>query len=83
MSTVRKYINYIFKYLRTNGLESVIGCYQQIIEDPPPIGSVLTVKHFGYYQNGILRHPFYWRIRYDLSWQDISNYNKKLVCFSY
>ena len=60
-------------------MESIIGCYPQILEDPPPIGSVLTIKHFGYYQNGLLRHPFYWRIRVDLSWEDISNCNKKLV----
>ena len=79
-----KNINIILNNIlfRINGLESIIGCYQHVLEDPPPIGSVITVKHFGYHQNGTLRHPFYWRIRFDLSWQDISPHcNKKLVCY--
>ena len=32
-----------------------------IIDNPPPLGSIITVKHSGYYKNGTLRHPFYWR----------------------
>ena len=28
---------------------------------PPPIGSLLTVKHSGFLKNGTLRYPFYWR----------------------
>jgi hypothetical protein len=68
-----------YKYFRANGLEGIIRCYPQVLEDPPPIGSVLTVKHFGFHQSGALRHPFYWRLLVDLSWQDISHSHKKLV----
>jgi hypothetical protein len=73
------YLISIFSFFRSNGLETVIGCHQQTLQDPPPIGSVLTVKHVDYHQNGVLRHPFYWRLSFDLSWQDISLYNKNLV----
>ncbi len=57
---------------RSNGKEVIVGCFQQIIKNPPEIGSVITVKHNGYYQTGTLQHPFYWRQRKDIQWEDTS-----------
>jgi len=38
---------------------------------PPNIGTVLTVKHSGYYTNGRLREPFFWRVCEGILWKDI------------
>ena len=47
---------------RSNGLTCIVKCHtQQVLDVPPPIGSLLTVKHSGFLKNGTLRHPFYWR----------------------
>src|SRR5688572_637145 len=53
--------------LRRNGRECIIGCAQRVLDNPPSIGSIITVKHLGYLQNGTLRHAFYWRERLDAS----------------
>jgi hypothetical protein len=47
---------------RSNGLTCIVKCHtQHVLDVPPPIGSLLTVKHSGFLKNGTLRHPFYWR----------------------
>ena len=40
----------------------MIGCNSKIINSPPEIGSIITIKHCDYYKNGSLRHPYFWRI---------------------
>jgi len=54
-----------------NGMQGMVQCFQQVINDPPKIGSVLTVKHAGFYSNGRLKHPYFWREREDLSWDQV------------
>lgn len=56
--------------LRANGTESVVGCFREDLEQPPEIGSVITVQHNGFYQNGTLRHAFFWKRRPDIRWDD-------------
>ena len=43
-------------------MECLVGSHSKIIYSPPPIGSLITIKHSGWYKNGILRHPYFWRI---------------------
>jgi hypothetical protein len=49
-----------------------VGCPREILNNPPPIGSVITVKHSGFFSTGTLRHAFYWRQRPDILWSTIS-----------
>src|SRR5689334_20460676 len=44
----------------------MVGCSQNVLDNPPSIGSVITVKHIGHLQNGVMRHVFYWRERKDI-----------------
>ena len=44
---------------RPNGLECIVKDY--LLDSPPPLGSIITVKHHGVYSNGILKNPVYWR----------------------
>ena len=40
----------------------MIGCNSKVIDSPPEIGSIITIKHCDYFKNGSLRHPYFWRI---------------------
>jgi hypothetical protein len=51
----------------------IVQCVQSILHTPPPIGSVITVQHFGSYNNGRLKHAVFWRVRNDISWEDVSS----------
>src|SRR5688572_26476968 len=55
-------------FFRANGKECTIGCFHNTLENPPAIGSVVTVKHSGTFSNGTLRNAFFWRPRPDMSW---------------
>ncbi len=49
--------------LRSNGLTCIVKCHiQEILDVPPPTGSLLTVKYCGFLKNGTLRYPSYWRL---------------------
>jgi len=72
-------ITFILKQFRSNGHEVIVGCFQQIITNPPQIGSIITVQHNGFYQSGVLRYPFYWKQRNDLSWNKITQTSRNLV----
>src|SRR4029077_6881185 len=37
---------------RPNGLKVMVECFQQDVDNPPQIGSVITVKHARTYTNG-------------------------------
>jgi hypothetical protein len=54
---------------------SIIRCFEETLKVPPEIGSVLTVKHTGYYSNGRLRDPLFWRERDDINWAELSMKN--------
>lgn len=41
----------------------MVDCFQKDLDDPPAIGSTITVKHDGNYANGRLRNPTFWRER--------------------
>lgn len=41
------------------------GFSDQMRMDPPAIGSIITFKHYGYYQSGTPRFPVFWRQRDD------------------
>ncbi len=60
-------------------MEVKIGWHSNEMENPPEIGSVMTVKHSSSYHNGILRHAFFWKSRPDLKWKNISNKSRVLV----
>jgi len=48
-----------------------VRCFKEVLENPPSIDSVLTIKHTGFFSTGRVRDPFFWRIRKDISWDDI------------
>jgi hypothetical protein len=58
----------------TNGMNCIVGCFQNIFDDPPSIG---PVKRSRFYQNSNLRYPFYWRKRSDILWNAISKENRE------
>jgi hypothetical protein len=41
------------------------------LKNPPAPGSVISVKHSGYFSNGRLKKPVFWRERKDLKWENI------------
>lgn len=57
--------------MRPNGLECIVSCDHQVIENPPSPGSVLTVKHSGYWSSRKLKYPSYWRKRLDVNWETV------------
>ena len=64
-------------------MECIVGCDQSVFDNPPKIGSIITVKHNSLYNNGTLRHPFYWRERSDTKWNDISQESKRMMVCIY
>jgi hypothetical protein len=52
-------LNMTLTLFRSNGLECIVKDY--MLESPPPLGSVITVKHHGIHPNGLLYKPTYWR----------------------
>lgn len=60
---------FLDSFVRENGKKSVISCFQSVMEEPPAIGSVITVKHNGFFRNGTARDAFYWRERPDIQWR--------------
>ena len=63
----------------------MISCPSKILNQPPPIGSVITVKYGSLYKDDTLRNPFYWKQRFDIQWSSISRETRELVffCFSF
>lgn len=56
---------------RANGVKCAIPCFLQVRENPPAVGSVVTVKHTGYYSTGTLKFPYFWRARTDMTWEQV------------
>ena len=45
-----------------------VGCSVDVLQHPPLLGSIITVKHDGYNTpNGAFKAPIFWRERKDLS----------------
>lgn len=63
-------------------MHCVVGCHRQVLEEPPSIGSVITVQHNGSYQSGTLRHPFFWRVRRDVPWEQLSQERRQTVHYA-
>lgn len=62
-----------------NGGHCVVRCFQDVLDDPPSIGSIITVKHSGCYSTGILKQPVFWRERSDVVWKESSTLSSKEV----
>lgn len=39
----------------------MVQCFQHLLDSPPPLGSIITVKHNGCYSTGTLKRPVFWR----------------------
>src|SRR5690349_8045687 len=50
---------------RLNGLEVMVECEQSVLESPPSLGSIITVKYSGISSSGKLKKPIFWRERHD------------------
>src|SRR4051812_43372753 len=49
---------------RMDGQFVIVQCHQELLINPPPIGSQITVKYAGVYEtNKKLKRPFFWRER--------------------
>ena len=46
---------------RSNGMKCIVECFEDTLKSPPPIGSLITVKHKGCYTTGTLKKPIFWR----------------------
>lgn len=42
-------------------MECTVLCFKDTLDKPPPIGSIITVKHSGCHSNGLLKRPVFWR----------------------
>jgi hypothetical protein len=42
-------------------MHCVVSCHRDILENPPKIGSTITVKHNGTFGSGLLKCPYFWR----------------------
>jgi ATP-dependent DNA ligase len=66
---------------RLNGLEVTVACKKQDYDNPPPIGSVITVKYDGTTANGKIQlnhgFPMYMRIRPDVAWEELKREHVK------
>lgn len=56
---------------RPNGLLCTVRCSGDVAKNPPAAGTVITVQHSGLWDNGRLKHPFFWRVAEEKTWEDI------------
>ena len=56
---------------RMDGKHCEVKCSQDVIDHPPSVGAVITVKHEGCYSTGVLKQPTFWRERRDVQWNSI------------
>ena len=68
-------------YFRKNGKECIARCFQNVIDNPPSIGSIISVKHNSIFNNGTLRNAFYWRERPDIKWNSSINQSHRITVF--
>jgi hypothetical protein len=71
MSTVSRTSKVAYVLIRLNGATLTVSCNDQVLDKPPKIGSIITVKHNGYYQNGTLKQPYFWRDFNTVSWDSV------------
>jgi len=60
-----------------DGVVNSIRCAPQVIVNPPPIGSVISVKYMHRYKNNTLRGARFHRVRHELVWDDVVRQKKK------
>jgi len=58
--------SYLNSHSRTNGEYCTVLCDQQVLEEPPPVDSVVTVKYTGTNADGTLKHAHFWREKPDI-----------------
>lgn len=56
-----------------------MSCFRSVVESDIKVGSVITVNHSGFFQNGTLRNPYFVRKRLSSKWKQISPANRTLV----
>lgn len=55
-----------------NGVQVIVRCTWTDYRHPPEKGTILRVKHFGSWDSGKLKNPYFWRIRNDgVTWNDL------------
>ena len=52
-------------------MQCVVACNEATYANPPPTGTIVTVKHEGVKASGRLNRPVYFRIRKDVTWEDL------------
>lgn len=57
----------------------LVSCAFYQLADPPMIGSVITVKHSGFNQNGTLKQPYFWKEKDTVVWQNTSSDTELLL----
>jgi hypothetical protein len=65
--------HFTYQVFRSNGMHCIVGCSPVIRETPPTFGSILSVKHSGYFKNGTLKNPFLWRTTNKLVMNTVEN----------
>eukprot|EP01124_Arcella_intermedia_P025307 TRINITY_DN4503_c2_g1_i2.p1 TRINITY_DN4503_c2_g1~~TRINITY_DN4503_c2_g1_i2.p1 ORF type:complete len:157 (-),score=39.89 TRINITY_DN4503_c2_g1_i2:584-1054(-) len=66
--------SYSFVCEQKNGMECVVKCSGWDYSFPPAPGTVLTVKHHGFFNSSQkMKYPFLWRVRTDLNWKEIES----------
>src|SRR5438045_1808821 len=64
----------------------MVRCNQSVLENPPPIGTIITVKHSGNYANGRHKQPIFWRERKDTALHELTlskNFTEHKVAMEY
>ena len=48
-----------------------VACSLDVYEKPPEVNSVITVTYQGTYLSGKLKYPFFYRLRKDVTWEEV------------
>jgi ATP-dependent DNA ligase len=52
-------------------MQCIVACNEATYANPPKEGIIVTVKHEGVKASGKLNRPVYFRIRKDVTWEDL------------
>eukprot|EP01124_Arcella_intermedia_P006851 TRINITY_DN14140_c3_g1_i1.p1 TRINITY_DN14140_c3_g1~~TRINITY_DN14140_c3_g1_i1.p1 ORF type:complete len:112 (+),score=24.81 TRINITY_DN14140_c3_g1_i1:35-370(+) len=73
--------SYSFLCEQLNGTKCIVKCGGWDYMFPPAPGTVLSVKHSGFYNTSQkMKYPFLFRVRTDLSWDDVRMANVAKIC---
>jgi len=54
-----------------SGKKTKIKCGMSDYKNPPLSGDILTVVHFGFSLKGNLKFPYFLKIRFDITWDQV------------